>query len=324
VTGEIFLEPLCDWLSFRHDYPALRPGPVLESGRVLRIDRDGVIEWESATWDQVRCMSSDTSVRVKCDGKALHFSGNPGRFGEADNITGVSVGDAFDRAVAIIKAVFPHLHLSGVGSVFREGFAGEYGTRLTRIDLAGNFETDSYSSLVSVLSSRKIAQRLPQPGKFGPTWGYGTKRSQWHKAKLYDKLAEVEGRRTIASGATLARFEVQLGSEYLRQNGLSRLRDWRGDMGKIVYGKFAGQVFREQVSVENWSEIPPRLRQHAIMWRDGVPVQSYTSQRTYYRVRSQLMKFGIDISVPCNVIALTRQVRVVGVRQVEGLRQVAA
>jgi hypothetical protein len=94
-------------------------------------------------------------------------------------------------------------------------------------------------------------------------------------------------------------------------------------MGKIVYGKFLRQVLHEQVDIESWADIPVRLRHHAIMWRDGVPLQSYCSQATAYRVRSQLLKYGIDVGVPCNVLALTQKVRVVEVRPVEALRVAA-
>jgi Phage X family len=314
-------EPICDWLSWRHDYAQEAPGVALKSGRIMKINQDGVIEWESLVWGEVRCPSSERAVRVKCDGAHLWFSGNPGAFLATDNIKGVGVMEAFEASVDIIAKVFPEMRLSEVGSVFREDTVSEFGTRLKRIDLAGNCETDAYASLVAVLSSRRIDQRLPMAGKYGPTWGYETKRGQWAKAKLYDKSAESEGRRVVATGPTLARFEVQLGSEYLRQKGLSRLKVWGEDMGQIVYGRFLSQVLREQVGVEDWSEIPARLRHHAVMWRDGVPVRSYVSRSAYYKARAKLLGYGIDIGVPCNVLALTQKIRVVEVRMVDAMRR---
>ena len=63
----------------------------------------------------------------------------------------------------------------------------EAGTFITRIDLAGNFEVSDYAALCSAAMVRRIGQKLPMAGKYGPTWGYDAKRSNWTKAKLYDK-----------------------------------------------------------------------------------------------------------------------------------------
>ena len=49
---------------------------------------------------------------------------------------------------------------------------------------------------------------------------------------------------------TVARFEIQLGSEYLKQNHLDAPAHWEGDdMAQIIYGKFADQVFLIQSQV---------------------------------------------------------------------------
>lgn len=312
----------CDWMTFRHDYPVEARAQEWESGRILKIDRDGVIEFESKQWDQIRCPSSDTSIRIKCDGSHLWAMGNIGRFQQTDNITGLGVIDCVDRYAEVLGNL--GLDLRGFGSVFRGDTVAEYGTKFTRLDLAGNFMTTDYSALSSTLSIRRIGQRLPLPGKYGPTWGYTSKRSNWMKAKLYDKTAEAEGRRTPSSGATMARFEVQLGSEYLKQNRLDQVANWKDqDMTNIIYGKFADQVFKESVSVEDWTAIPTRLRQYAILWRDGIDIRSQVQKSAYYSARKRLLEYGIDIGTPCNVVALTRQVRVVQVVPVSALRVAA-
>jgi len=75
--------------------------------------------------------------------------------------------------------------------------------------------------------------------------------------------------------------------------------------------------------VKDWSVIPFRLRAHAVLWRDGVDLRSVLSNGAYYRTRSKLMEFGIDIGTPCNVTALTRHCRVVEVAPVSALREAA-
>jgi hypothetical protein len=284
----------------------------------MKISQEGEIEWESPSWESVRCPSSDTSIRVKCDGSHLWFSGNIGRFQRGDNLHGFTVLQCVEKWAKILCDLGFDLH--GFGTRWGRGQINEWGTYLTRIDLAGNFDTDDYGSVCQALMVRRIGQKLPHLGKYGPTWGYDSRRSNWWKAKLYDKTAEISGKRRSSGGATTARFEVQLGSEYLKREGLDQVISWKGsDMSNIVYGRFSDQVFVDSIGVQRWADLPPRLQHWATCWREGRDLRADMSQATYYRVRSKLLEFGIDISVPCNVLALTRRVQVVSVSPVPAL-----
>lgn len=321
----------CDWMSGRHEYPY--EVEAMPSGRILRLDRDGVIEWETMQWEQIRCPSSDTSIRVRCDGRILKFSGNIGRFQESDNREGLTVVQCVEKFTEVLGKL--GFDMRGFGSRLVRKVEGDTaldgdaailqcGTYLTRIDLAGNFQVSDYSALCSSMLIRRIGQKLPMAGKYGPVWGYDAKRSNWWKAKFYDKQAELDGKRRPNSGATLARFEVQLGSEWLKREGLDRVYKWRGDeMGKVIYGQFADQVFRESLSVMDWAEIPSRLRAYAVLWRDGVDIRTVLGQSQYYATRAKLMQYGIDIGTSCNVTALTRNCRIVEVAPVSALRRAA-
>lgn len=317
----LFSSVCCDWLSGRHEY--LEEVEPRNGGRVLKVSADGEIEWEQGSWESIRCPSSDTSIRAKCDGKRLHFSANIGRFQHADNLEGMTVMQCIEKWGRVLKDV--GFDTTGFGTRHRVGTLAECGTFLTRIDLAGNMETDNYAALCTASMSRRIGQRLPKEGKYGPTWGYDAKRGNWSKAKLYDKSAELAGKRRPTSGATVARFEVQLGSEYLKQNGLDSVAAWKEDeMGQIIYGKFADQVFREQIDVTRWADIPPRLRSWAVLWRDGEDIRNHLKLSQFYAVRNQLREqFGIDIGVPCNVQSLTRRVQTVTVTPINALRSAA-
>ncbi|MFA7239882.1 MAG: phage/plasmid replication protein [Sulfuricellaceae bacterium] len=319
----VFDSVFCDWMSLRHDYPIDRPGKALESGRIIKIDRDGVIEFDKGTWDQIQCVSSDTSVRVKCDGLHLWMTGNIGRFQQPDNFLGHPVIECVEKFADMITVLGLDPHM--FGTRMRLGSVSESGTHLTRLDLTGNFYVSDYPALLSATSVRRIGQKLPMMGKYGPTWGYDTKRSNWLKAKIYDKTAEMEGRRVYSRGATNARMEVQLGSEYLKRHHLDQVENWKegNNMENVIYGKFAEQVFRESVSAEDWSEIPDRMRHHAILWRDGVDIRSQLSKAAFYKARKKLLEYGIDIGTPCNVIAFTRQVKVVEIIPLNGLRSAA-
>ena len=91
-------------------------------------------------------------------------------------------------------------------------------------------------------------------------------------------------------------------------------------MGNVVYGRFANEVFRDSVAVDRWDEIPYKFRVWAMVWRDGGDLRSLMSRSQYFKVRQVLAGYGLDIGTPCNVLALTRHVRVVEVRSVSALR----
>ncbi|MCZ2152944.1 MAG: hypothetical protein LC114_03415 [Bryobacterales bacterium] len=315
----VFDSVLCDWLAGSHVY--LEPVRPLESGRILKIDREGVIEYDKRSWEQIRCPSSDTSIRVRCDGKRLDFTGNIGRFQQQDNLNGLGVVQCVDRWSEVLKNL--DLDVTMFGTVIRGGTVAEVGTRLTRIDLASNFRVSDYSAFCRSKLSRPIGRRHPREGKYGPTWGFEAKRSNWWKAKVYDKDAELQGLRASKGGDTTARFEIQLGGEWLKREKFHTVKAWGDDMAKIIYGRFSNELFKDTVSVEVWCDLPSHLRQYAVLWRDGCDIRSLVSRPTWFRVKSRLRDFGIDISVPCDVVALTSRCRTIEVQPLHCIREAA-
>lgn len=332
-----FASVCCDWMTFRHDYAE----PVLarESGRILKIDSDGVIEFDVQQWENIKCVSSDTSLRIKCDGNSLRGMANIGRFQQPDNREGLTVLECVERWAEVLKQL--GYDVTGFGTRWQRKTADGYGqaaqasaealgqpnrltecgTYLTRIDLAGNFSVSDYAALSASMMVRRIGQKLPMAGRYGPTWGYDAKRANWWKAKLYDKTAELEGRRRSSGGATLARFEVQLGTEYLKREGLDNVMKWKDQtMGQIIYGKFATPVFKQGIDVQEWGDLPSKLEHWATLWREGRDLRTKMSKSQYFKVRKVLLEYGIDIGTPCNVTALTRHCRVVEVTPVSALR----
>lgn len=352
----VFDSVICDWLTISH--PLREAYPVVNDGQILKLNADGSHEWSSECWLTLKCASSDTSLRIKCDGQKVMMTGNIGRFGQSDNLNGHTVAeclvmwrdllveyfpartvrtvkplsqDEFNRGLVseIVTEHYPALNIADFFAPDVEmlnRLTGEIelsGTRITRCDLAGNFYTDNFASLTAMMMTRKLGQRAPRMGKYGAMWGYDSKRSNWLKAKLYDKTCELEGRRTPATGETTARFEVQLGSEILKRRGLHIESGWMEgkNMENITYLEYSNQVFREQATAESWLEIPSRIRQYAVLWRDGTPLRNQCqSDATYYRIRKQLLGYGIDASQPCNVMTLVRRIETVKVMPLQARR----
>lgn len=310
---------ICDWLTGSHRFR--EPVRAFEGGRVMKVDALGVLEWEKRDWEQVRCSSSDTSIRFQLDGQNLRFSGNFGRFGYRSNIEGLPVVGVVERVPEVLR--FLDVEWSMFGALVAANSVAEWGTRISRVDLAGNFEVSDYAGWCRMLMMRSIGRNRPFAGKYGPTWGYQSKAAHWWRAKVYDKQAEQDGKRGPNAGATLARFEVQLGREYLRREKLDFVGAWGDDMGEVVYGRFLEAIERDQVSVEDWGVIPIRLRHWAVLWRDGENLRAHMSVASFYRVRARLLEYGIDIANEPNVVALSKHRRTVDVAQVSAWRVAA-
>ena len=69
------------------------------------------------------------------------------------------------------------------------------------------------------------------------------------------------------------------------------------------------------MTFESFDDLPRHLRATYATWRDGLPLD--LSRATFYRHRTELLKYGIDISVPNNVQRLTIPVRTVEVAALE-------
>lgn len=311
----------CDWLTISHRLD--EPIKQLSSGRTLKLDRDGVINWESLDWEKLYCPSSDTSLRIRCDGNKLQMTGNISRWKQENNLLGLTVQECVEVWAALLPSL--DIHLPMFGTRVREGTVGEGGTTITRVDLAGNMETDNFAALCHCTMNNRIGQKPARAGKYGTIWGYEAKRANWVKAKLYDKTAEMEGRRTPSTGATVARFEVQLGSEFLKREDLDKVSEWKGggEMEKVIHGRFAEQAFRTAAEVNSWDQIPARLRGIAYAWRDGVCIRNELKKANFYKTRKRLLEYGIDIAVECNVLAFTAKIREVKVTPIHALRKAA-
>ena len=95
-------------------------------------------------------------------------------------------------------------------------------------------------------------------------------------------------------------------------------------MANIIYARFTDQVFQDSLPVQEWTDIPARLRTYAILWRDGDDIRRhFKSISGYYKVAAKLRDYGIDITMPCNVVALSRRVQTVFVTPISALRSAA-
>ena len=359
LTGEK-MDPVSaysvDWLTLAQQH---EPGtvPDVGDGWVMRVDPDGSIDWVSA-----RSLGQEDShghsIQVRSHGGKVEWSGNPSRWGRLDNVFGCT----FPQALAVVNDCMRSLGLppftadplagrspdgSDLGTRYGEAAVVPTGAILRRIDVARNFRTgENVSTLVRALAQGSWHGKVGHMG--GPaSCSWGSRRSRYFKC--YSKGAELRShkapqiaceqsyadaldyRERLAAwcdSVGLLRWEMQLGREGLRSNGLRHLRGF--DMGAVVNLAESGRKkIWPEVGLGGLSDVArylesldvsPKAAQVcqglAYQWAAGEDVfsalQASYSQATAYRYRKLLKGCGIDVRhPPKDVTSLHVQPRVV-------------
>lgn len=321
----------CDWLSIYQVYP--EGGlPIVNSGRVVSVDSDGAVQWQTSARAIVEG-SHSTTVNISCDGYRVTLSGNVSRFDRPDNVFGYSVLECVSIANKILAMFYLPPFLFSKGQILSDDTFVCGGAVITRVDLTCNFETGSPSNAEAMIkwaSGQKMITKEPRAyGITGVTWGEGSR--LWY-GKLYDKAADYLRHKSRGAevdhelynwlrDSGVVRLELGLKSMFLKNKNLWRLNSWvraDGATTSVEYGVF--EVFMSELIggvavVENLLNLPGRLGEIALAWQSGADMRKrFSSRATFYRWRKKLLSYGIDIEVPCRFDRELTSVRLVELR----------
>lgn len=317
-----------DWVTIRQDRPE-GGVPVLNGGKVIRIDADGSVEWQV---DQRLGLegSFDTRVDVRCDGYQVEFSGNIARYNRRDNLFGYEWDETISRINSLLNlySIPPFTK----GKLFRFADTGWTwtGARVSRIDVTMNYATFSEDAIQAVMSSiagHHIGRQKGTLRPDGATIEYGSG-SKYVYGKIYAKHVEFEKHARRKSGSHVdsevidfcrnygvLREEFSLKSRFLTQRGMAYLGAIKQqDLNDVFLSRSQFTRF-EKVKYESFDDLPRHLRATYVSWRDGFPLG--LSQATFYRHRNALLEYGIDISIPSNVTRLPIRIRTIDVAALE-------
>lgn len=198
------------------------------------------------------------------------------------------------------------------------------GARITRIDLTRNY------SLGGSDNARKYLQWLftQQPSRSSKVgtypdastvdWGRGSRRIY---AKFYLKFIELAKRENAhtpellewAKKEGLGRFELSLKSTQLQSMGCQFLGSLDMAQLELLFEDRASILSRATMELDDLDQLPNSIRLCARDYLAGDDL-STLSRTTFFRKRKALLKFGIDIAVPRNVVAFPQRVRVIELR----------
>ena len=316
-----------DFLTIRqiHDGGNL---PIINGGRVVRIDADGAIEYSVDTGQGLEG-SFDSRVEVRCDGNQVEFSGNISRYGRQDNLFGFTFEESINRINNLLLSL--GLPPFTAGKLFRFAESGWVwsGARVSRIDITCNYSTGSMidsEALLRNMAGHHVGRQKGSLSVNGATVEYG-RGSKYVYGKLYCKTTELKKHLSKKSGQHVSeevvnyceshgiiREEFTLKSRFLLQNGLAYLGAITDELLQGVYMERTQLQRLEAVKYEDFNDLPRSLKATYVSWKYGYPINLSTA--TFYRHRLKLLAYGIDISIPNNVQTLPIRVRTVNLSAV--------
>jgi hypothetical protein len=330
-------QSFCDWVSIYQSHEGVQL-PKINDGAFVRYDAHGA--HESTTLKKFKVEGShETGIFVRCDGETVWFEGNVSRFGRPDNVFGFT----FEQCLTRIKAIISSMGLPPFtpGKRFRvTTFNGDKsaftGARITRLDLTQNFQSGSTENAYAFMRhlSMQQASRL-KTGTYGEgetvDFGRGSRRVY---SKAYLKHAELlrhmrkqpKGEETQYSrpfdpyvsqladwcaSVGLVRFETTYKSTFLIDNFQNYLGGL--DMPSLEQDFLQRQeVFtRANVDMDELSSLDKTTLGVYRMWQAGDDITTKLKKTQFYKHRSALLPFGVDIAIKSNVINFQPRVRVI-------------
>lgn len=317
-----------DWVTIRQDHGG-EGAPVLNGGQVISIDADGSVDYVVHRRTGLEG-SFDSRCDVRSDGSVVEFSGNIARFNRRDNLFGYEWPETIRRINSLLNVY--SIPPFSAGKLYRFADHGWTwtGARVSRIDTTMNracFSADNSEVVLKALAGHHVGRQKGVLSTDGMTVSYG-EGSKYVYGKVYSKYAELINHRRRKSGAHVddeviafcrdmgvLREEFTLKSRFLTQRQMAYLGAITHD--ELVDVFMARTQFRrfEKMTYDSFGDLPRYLQATYSKWRDGLPQK--ISRATLYRHRSELLKYGIDISVPNNVHRLPVNVRTVDVAALE-------
>lgn len=334
---EIFI----DWLNIAqrhfHDLPVVGDGITMRADSFEEFEHEGEKlacvrlgdKFRYSVPSKEHAGSHSTKLRIRCDGRTVTLSGNPGRQDRPDNVFNYALDETHLKASQAVAAYglpaftpgdciakhtisqrdqYHGLWTEWTGAVHREIHA-------TKNLSAGN-EALAREYMHHVAG--KSAARLKK-GVFGDEsiiFGELAKKGKpLHKAiviyrKAEEMLAHAKGEDAknrvkqsleyeFARDTGLVRIELKMGRHYLRDNGLRYMGD--ASMGKII------SIFQRETdflldaspdrSARLVAELPSKLRMSALAWIRGDDLAVLLPRATYFRHIKALREYGLDCSV---------------------------
>lgn len=330
----------CDWISIYQTHPFALP--VLSDGCFLRFDSDGT--HESTTLKKLRIEGShESAVFVRCDGATVHFEGNVSKLGRPDNVFGYSFAECIERINSLLGTLgLPPFSAGKRGEVVSSDGSWQMhwtGARITRIDLTRNFAAGSKADANHFM--RYLAMQQASRLKTG-TYGEGETVDFGRGSKYVYSKAYLKGPELLTHAKRNERkskkFATQFSIEY--DPYLNELADWCNATGLVRFEttykarwltqnshQFLGSIDMEQLEIDflerqsllsradteidQMSDLDAKTLAVYRMWQAGDDLTTKFKKSSFYKHRSRLLPYGVDIAIKSNIVKFEPRTRVI-------------
>lgn len=300
----------------------------LISGFVMSFDPLGNQEWTVNKKMSVEGSYSST-IQVKSNDNAheIWISGNPTKFLQGHNIFGSNdlvylMGLFFDELLKHDIGLTPtHYQYSDIKD-------GNYS--LTRVDVNESWHLDNKRDVLAWIRAVGSTAYMKHrgAGQFAGDTAYFGKNSRRWALKCYSKGHELSAKghrlpkelmipELLEYADKALRIEAVVRSMELKRQGLEVASNWDIDTATMLLRSYLDNLEMSDVYMlkdDVLDSLPVRLRMVYQSWLNGDDLKQIMSSSAFYRWRTQLQKFGVDIATPTpkektNVVPLVRYLK---------------
>lgn len=314
---------MIDWVSAI--LPCKHDPSKLISGLVMSFDAQGNNEWTvNKTLSVEGSYSSKIQIKSHTENQ-IYISGNPTKFLQGHNLFGTNdlvylMGKFFDELLS-------HDELGLCPDPFQYANIKDGHYELSRVDVNETWHLNNQKDVLAWIRAVGETAYLKHrgAGQFSGDTAYFGKNSRRWALKCYSKGLEIlaKGHKLPQELATPEMLEYA--QKALRIEGVTRqlelkrrqlhiASNWDIDTAEVLLLEYISKLEMADVYMlkdEVLDTLPAKLRLTYQAWLNGDDLKSILSRPTFYRYRTQMLKYGIDISTKSpkeknNVIPLIR------------------
>lgn len=320
---------MIDWIS--GTFPFKHKNTIHDGAKVLL---DAVGDVKSQILRSREFVGSyETGIRVYTDLMSedddgnftkLRFDGNPTKLFQGHNLWGTNDlhGLLLETHALLRSSIDGYIENDTDLSLVEQG-----AIPLRRVDINESFELASLADCLTWIRAAEHSTRLKHRGRGemkGSTLYFGKKSTRW-ATKIYAKGQEIKDHKSkqpAISGLVepqkwadrSLRVEQVIRGPELKRRGLDLAGNWGDNTASELHQELLQKLeFSEAMNVSPavLDELPGSLRGAYALWKEGHDLRTVYSRPTFYRYRSKLLAYGVDIAIkqsstPGNVVPLVR------------------
>ena len=314
---------MIDWVSAV--LPCKHDPSKLISGLVMSFDALGNNEWTvNKTLTVEGSHSSKIQIKSHTENQ-IYISGNPTKFLQGHNLFGTNdlvglMGKFFDE-------LLKHKELGLCPDPFQHANIKDGHYELTRVDINETWHLNNQRDVLAWIRSvgETAFLRHRGAGQFSGDTAYFGKNSRRWSLKCYSKGQEIKARGHKLPSELCTPEMLEYAEKALRIEGVTRqlelkrrslhvASNWDIDTAEVLLLEYISKLEMSDVYMlkdDVLDSLPTRLRMIYQTWINGDDLKQIMSKSAFYRWRTEMLKYGIDIATPSpkeksNVIPLIR------------------